>query len=59
MPFADKIKYVVGDFMHTPFPDNSFDVVTAISVIEHGFNPDLLLKEMLRIVKKETFYRLY
>ena len=56
MPFADKIKYVIGDFMQTPFPDNSFDVVTAISVIEHGFNPDLLLKEMSRIIKRGGYF---
>lgn len=56
MPFADKIKYVVGDFMQTPFPDESFDVVTAISVIEHGFNPDLLLKEMSRIIKRGGYF---
>ncbi len=56
MPFADKIKYVIGDFMQTPFPDESFDAVTAISVIEHGFNPDLLLKEMSRIIKRGGYF---
>jgi 2-polyprenyl-3-methyl-5-hydroxy-6-metoxy-1,4-benzoquinol methylase len=38
MPYADKIRYVVSDFMHTPFENGSFDAITSTSVIEHGFN---------------------
>lgn len=51
MPHADEIKYVKSDFMETPFEDNSFQAVTSISVIEHGFNGPKLLKEMARILK--------
>src|SRR5262249_51244567 len=36
MPHADSIRYVVSDFMRTPFADGAFKAVTAISVIEHG-----------------------
>ncbi len=56
MPFSDKINYVISDFMHTPFPDDFFDVVTAISVIEHDFKPDSLLREMSRLIKKGGYF---
>jgi SAM-dependent methyltransferase len=51
MPFAEAIQYKVGDFMETPFPDATFDAVTAISVIEHGFRGEALLSELARVLK--------
>lgn len=56
MPFGDTIRYVKGDFMHTSFPDASFDAITAISVIEHGFNGKVLLAEMSRLLKPEGHF---
>ena len=50
MPHADEISYRVGDFLRAPFPDGSFDVLTAISVIEHGFDGKVLLAEMSRLL---------
>lgn len=50
MPFADHIRYEVADFMATPFPDGSFGVITAISVIEHGFQSERLLREISRLL---------
>jgi hypothetical protein len=46
MPYRDRIHYRVGDFLKTPFADSSFALITAISVIEHGYRPDELLKEI-------------
>jgi SAM-dependent methyltransferase len=37
--------------MRTPFNDESFDVISAISVIEHGFQPQRLLAEVSRLLK--------
>jgi SAM-dependent methyltransferase len=38
-----------------PFPDNHFDLITAIDMIEHVEDYDRLIKEMLRVVKKGVF----
>ncbi len=50
MPFSDHIHYQVGNFLQAPFPDGSFDVVIAISVIEHGFDAPVLLRELSRLL---------
>jgi len=50
MPFAGEIRYQIGNFLRAPFPDGSFDVVTSISVIEHGLDAPALLREMSRLL---------
>jgi len=50
MPHADAIAWRAHDFHATPFAGSGFDVVTAISVIEHGFDPDRLLPEVFRLL---------
>ncbi len=47
-----KIKYIPGDITNTYFPDNYFEIITCLSVIEHGVNEDIYLEEMYRILKK-------
>lgn len=50
MPYQGQIKYEVTDFMHTRFADAAFTAITSISVIEHGFDPHPLLKEVSRLL---------
>ncbi|MDP9168984.1 MAG: class I SAM-dependent methyltransferase [Acidobacteriota bacterium] len=45
------IQYLPGDITRTTFPDDCFDAVTCLSVIEHGVPPDAYLREMHRILK--------
>ena len=57
------IKFIQCDILHTPFPDNFFDYITAISFIEHvgiGYYGDpqireggdlMAIREMHRIIK--------
>lgn len=56
MPFADFIRYEVADFMATPFPDGSFGSITAISVIEHGFQSERLLREISRLLRPGGYF---
>lgn len=56
MPHSDRIKYVVSDFMETPFETESFDAITAISVIEHGYNPERLFSELQRLLKPGGYF---
>ncbi len=56
MPYRDRIRYEIADFMHTKFEDASFQAITSISVIEHGFDGALLLKEISRLLRPNGFF---
>lgn len=56
MPYQDYIRYEITDFMHTKFEDASFKAITSISVIEHGFDGQSLLKEMSRLLKPSGYF---
>lgn len=56
MPFAGLIRYEVADFMATPFPAGAFGAVTAISVIEHGFQSERLLREISRLLRPGGYF---
>lgn len=56
MPYPDEIRYEVADFMCTPFEAEEYSVITAISVIEHGFRPAPLLTEISRLLKPGGYF---
>lgn len=56
MPHGDSIRYTKGDFMDTPFPDASFQAITSISVIEHGYDAPKLTKEMARLLAPGGYF---
>lgn len=56
MPDADKVRYDLGNFMSTPYPDASFDAITAISVIEHGYKPEQLYSEIARLLRPGGYF---
>lgn len=47
----DKITYQVEDGLNLSFPDNHFDVITCMEVIEHVGQPEQLLSEIKRVLK--------
>ena|SRR5438270_9232028 len=56
MPYAGSVRYEVSNFMNTPFANESFDIITAISVIEHGFNSQALLRELSRLLRPGGYF---
>jgi len=56
MPYQDSIRYEIADFRHTPFEDASFQAITSISVMEHGFAGAALLKEMSRLLRAGGYF---
>ena len=56
MPHQDTIRYEIIDFTHTRFETASFQAITSISVIEHGFDGQALLKEMSRLLKPGGYF---
>lgn len=47
-----KYKNVIGDGENMNFPDESFDTVINIQVLEHTFDPMKMVKEIGRVLKK-------
>ena len=45
------ITYEPGDITQTRFPDDFFDAISCLSVIEHGVDPRAYLRECSRILK--------
>jgi SAM-dependent methyltransferase len=56
MPHARSIRYELGNFLHTTFADESFAAITAISVIEHGFDAEALLQETARLLRPGGYF---
>jgi SAM-dependent methyltransferase len=56
MPHGDSICYEIVDFKQTRFEDASFKAITSTSVIEHGFEGQVLLKEMSRLLKPHGYF---
>jgi len=46
-------KFIIGDATRMPFKSNSFDFVFCSSLIEHIKNPDLLVREIKRVLAKK------
>ncbi len=49
--FADQVEFDVGDAHRLDFPDASFDIVFAHTLISHVTDPLSVLKETMRLVK--------
>lgn len=45
------VKYEVADAFKLPYPDHSFDVLTAMDFLEHVENPALVIKEFNRVIR--------
>jgi SAM-dependent methyltransferase len=56
MPGRDRIRYEVRDFTNTGFPPETFQAITAISAIEHGFRSKQLLTEVSRLLLPGGFF---
>ena len=56
MPHSNEIDYKISDFMASPFKDGQFKAVTSISVIEHGFDGQRLLKEVSRLISTGGYF---
>ncbi|MBP8788766.1 MAG: class I SAM-dependent methyltransferase [Moraxellaceae bacterium] len=44
-----------GDATNLPFEDSSFDMVCEFSMLHHVRNPEIVVKEMLRVARKAIF----
>jgi len=49
--FTRLVKYQVGDVAKLAFPDESFDVVTAMDLLEHVESPFKVISEASRLLK--------
>lgn len=50
---TNNAKYITADAYRLPFPDNSFDVLTAMDFLEHVDRPDDIIKEFARVLKPQ------
>ena len=48
---AVSAKFIVGDSEKLPFEDHSFDIISAVALIEYFPDPQKVLSEMIRVLK--------
>jgi len=56
MPYAEAIDYRIADFMNAPFDDGTFAAITAVSVIEHGYDGAKLFAEVARLLRPGGYF---
>lgn len=50
---SDKFEFVAGDSANMPFEDNFADTIVVNDAMEHVAEPEITIKEMLRVLKPE------
>lgn len=50
------VQYLEADAYKIPFPDHSFDVITAMDFLEHVEHPELIVKEVSRLLKPNGIF---
>ncbi len=50
------VRYQEADAYHIPFPDASFEVITAMDFLEHVEDPELVIKEVQRLLKPNGIF---
>jgi 2-polyprenyl-6-hydroxyphenyl methylase/3-demethylubiquinone-9 3-methyltransferase len=50
------VRYIQADALHLPFPENSFDVVCAMDLLEHVERPDRIVAEASRVLKQKGLF---
>lgn len=50
-PARDSVSYATGDLASLPYPDDSFALVSCISVLEHTRNRDAIIREFARVLE--------
>lgn len=48
-----RVHYIQAPGEHLPFPDDSYDLVACINVIDHGRDPAAILREINRVLKPD------
>lgn len=48
--------FVLGDVKNLPFKDDSYDVVISTGLLEHFRNPQIVVDEMVRVLKPEGLF---
>lgn len=52
---VESAEFIVSVGEHLPFKDNSFDFIECVTVLEHVKEPQKVIEEMIRVVKKGGF----
>lgn len=50
-----KLQFKIADAEHLPFPDNEFDAVFALEILEHVFDYRKVLAEIKRVSQKDAY----
>jgi SAM-dependent methyltransferase len=56
MPSPGSIRYNVGNFLESTYSDGCFNAISAISVIEHGYEGEKLFREVSRLLAPGGFF---
>ncbi|PMD58829.1 uncharacterized protein K444DRAFT_562761 [Hyaloscypha bicolor E] len=56
---SDRLKFIKGDFMELPFPDNNFDAVYAIEATCHAPSLEGVYSEIFRVLKPGGIFGVY
>jgi 2-polyprenyl-6-hydroxyphenyl methylase/3-demethylubiquinone-9 3-methyltransferase len=54
--FTGNVNYIKADAYSLPFPDSSFDYVTAMDFLEHVDKPEIVIREISRVLKPKGLF---